>query len=141
MSNNLFINCTQHTLTPEQQEAAQEELKCSEIIQLRDLNPELYNKLANTPMEKGVLASLAIDLLDLIIQVAEENSNREVYIHFPIGSPAFQYVFTIIFHTLNIPTNLHLVFSHSNRIANEIQLPDGSVKKEFIFKFQGFIKF
>ncbi len=138
---NIFLNLTQHKLIDEQIKVIKEDLKCNDILELRDLNPELFNKLANTPMEKGVLASLAIDLLDLIIQVAEENPNREVYAHFPIGSPAFQYVFTIIFHTLNIPTNLHLVFSHSNRIANEIQLPDGSVKKEFIFKFQGFIKF
>lgn len=132
----MFLNCTQHKLLKEQIEWIKENLSESyEIRDLRDLNPELFQKLANSPHETEELEALSKEFGEYLHKLQGEYF--PLFLHFPIGSPAFMFVFASrIGKDWN---DLYILFSHSKRVSEEITLPDGSVKINKLFKFEKFI--
>ena len=126
-----FINCTAHKLLPEQIEVAKT-MGVTEFVELPD---ELKSVLMNTPGDKDKMYELVNilikDLSSLII------INEPTYLHLPIGSPAFMYLFQ---ERWLRPTFVKVLFSHSNRESVEQTRPGGTVNKISMFKFANFIE-
>lgn len=135
MSQKIFINVTAHKMGGEQIDEAKK--LASKIVDLKDFAPELASKLANSPDNLVGIMELVNELKDFCLKIARDY--EEVYVHLPIGSPAFQCALArelMTFYGEIIP-----VFSHSERISVEEQQPDGSVIKRAVFKFKKFIVF
>jgi hypothetical protein len=60
-----------------------------------------------------------------------------MFVHLPIGSPAFMFVFAQ--QASNLRTGVRFVFSHARREAIDEKQPDGSINRRAIFRFQKFI--
>jgi len=106
-----------------------------EIVSAEEFLPqELIQKLHQCPSDVKELYQLAQELCDYLAEYARFQSAR-LYVHLPVGSPAFMWILGYYFpHTYCVP-----VFSHTERIVEEIQQPDGTVVKKSVFKFEGFI--
>ena len=77
--------CSAHTPTEQQVQELTSNFK-SALVFLKDLNPELQERLNNTPSEKIELIKLAHELFNLTAH------NSVDYIVQPGGSPAFQFI-------------------------------------------------
>ena len=140
---NLFLNLTQHQLTPEQISLIKQNYTNTEIKNLKDINPELFQELKNTPPDYSSLDYLADKLLNYIYDIYFSSQYNTIYIHLPIGSPAFMWQFSKLFERntpIGFKEKVIPVFSHSERQVEELVLPDGTVEKKSIFKFQSFIE-
>ena len=131
----MFLNCTAHELTPEQKEQA---LQYSDtIVDLKEINPSLHERLISCPPDKVELLTLALELLDFIPKAAKQ-SNMRLTLHLPVGSPAFMAIFFI--HLDREKLHWRIVFSHSDRVSVDEKQADGSIVKRAIFKFIKFIE-
>jgi len=142
-----FINFTQHTLTPEQVEAAKA-MGATEIIDAKDILPN-FSEIANDDGDTNP-ADQANRIAEAIVALT---GKEPAFIHFPISSTRVQAAFWrfheywkyFIFETAEYKTwkqvrKCRFVFSHTARISQDIPQPDGSVKKTTTFKFEKFVQ-
>jgi hypothetical protein len=137
-----FINFTQHTLTPEQMEAAKT-MGATEIINIS--NPPRFN-------DDGVNSYKVVN--EIAEEIAKIIGDDEVaVVHFPISSPYVMALFWNKYGSLKtrlvkgkVDPNWEIVvrravfvFSHTDRVMVEEPQPDGSVVKKSIFKFKKFM--
>lgn len=131
----MFLNATAHELTEEQMLQAQQ--YSQSVINLKEDNLGLFEKLVNCPFERQDLEELSEIFLDYIrLQYVE--AERNLTVHFPIGSPAFNALFFRKLEKENLP--IRILFSHSERKSIDEKLPDGKVIKKAIFQFVKFIE-
>lgn len=131
----MFLNCTAHKLTEEQKTKAWE--YSDEIVDIEELNPALKNRLINCPALLIELNLLADDLLDFLQRIYVE-TQKECYVHLPIGSPAFMSIFFMKLNRDLLP--MKILFSHSVRVSYDEIREDGSVMKKAVFKFIKFLE-
>ena len=131
----VFLNATAHNMGGEQLDKARE--LAGEVKNLKDINPELASKLVNSPDNLEGIATLAEELKDFCLELTRDC--EKVYVHFPIGSPAF--MFALAREFIDFSGEIIPVFSHSERESVEEVQPDGSVVKKSVFKFKKFIIF
>ena len=96
---------------------------------LKEVRPELANKLANCPADKAELNDMAQELLYL------QKENRYILVQ-PGGSPAFQYQLGVR-HSEKYPKGDctgSILYAHSERVSVEVEQADGSVVKTSVFK-------
>jgi len=131
----IFVNMTAHQLTDEQKETAKKELGATEFVEFKEVQPDLFGEMANSPSDADDLVYLAkkvgAGMSDMI-------KTDLIYFHLPIGSPAFNFVLASV---LMPQFKGKILFSHSERVSKETAMPDGTVKKENVFKFVKFINF
>ena len=133
----VFLNLTVHPLLPEQREAAKRELGVQEFLEAGDvLPPEIVQKLRQCPSDPLELTMLAYAVAGFIVGYAT-SKKVHVFVHLPAGSPAFMWAFADVFPNAYATP----VFSHSSRESIEERLPDGTVRKRSVFKFERFIVF
>jgi hypothetical protein len=128
--NSKFLNATAHNLTEKQKEVVKGRYDCDVIDDLKDVDKTLFDKLTNTPADMGLIIDLCYSLEKVI------NKGKYDYVHLPIGSPVFMFVFAMSFAEMIDTT---FVFSHSERKSSE-ELVDGKVIKRTVFEFKGFIE-
>lgn len=131
----MFLNCTAHSLTPEQKEKALEHSNV--LIDLKEDDPVLWERLSNCPPDVLVLKELAKDLL-LYLESKYRESDGKLIVHFPIGSPAFNAIFFEMLDRRAL--RIRIVFSHSDRVSVDEVQSDGSVVKRAVFKFIKFLE-
>lgn len=125
------IWCSVHTPTTEQLEELQSWLdEGDELMYLKDINPELFDTLINSPANNYELLGLAKALHEL----AREMSAILVQ---PSGSIAFQYMLGKVSMTNFYVTGI--LYSYSERVSEDIPQEDGSVKKISIFRHKCFV--
>lgn len=112
--------CSPHQPTKEQG---------ANYILLKDVNPELFQKLINSPDNRDELEKLAEKLI-----VFAEKNNYEIYQ--PAGSPAFQFVLGY----LSYPTQIKFNYAHTERESEDVPQEDGTIKKISIFRHKKFIE-
>lgn len=96
------------------------------VIHLRDIAPELAERLSNTPSSRNECKILANDISEL----AERIEAKIIQLG---GSPMFLFVAASVIGTGRV------IFADSERVSEDIPQPDGSVKKVSIFKHKGWI--
>lgn len=101
-----------------------------EIINLRDANPELFSKLANSPSEEEEILELAEEFADFILNFPA--------VLLPLGSPAVMFATAMQLKDLQT-TKKNFFFAHSIRISEDVPQPDGTIKKIQIFKHEKFL--
>lgn len=94
------------------------------VDRLEDYNRELFMKLKNSPDNNADLVLLAKWLLDTA------SFNRFDVVLQPAGSLAFQHVLGVVSHGYDVKVG----YAHSQRVATDVVLDDGSVQKTSIFK-------
>lgn len=123
--------CSAHTPTSEQVAELTNNFK-SALVFLKDMSPELQERLNNTPCDGVELNKLAIDLINFSCK------NEVDYLVQPGGSPAFQY-------TLGNRCDYHataptVVYAHSERVSVDQHQEDGTVVKTSVFKHVKFFR-
>jgi len=118
----------QHNPTKEQLEQLSQ---LGEVHYLSVVYPELFNKLKDTPPDIEEQVKLAEELYALCLKYDK--------VVLPIGSPSFQFIFAYI--TCKKGKKFKVLYSHTRRMSREIQLEDGTVKKETIFQHEKFLEF
>jgi len=120
---NNFLWCSPHTPTEEQYKSLNDQ---HPLLLLKDIDPELAEKIANTPRDRRDCQRLA----DEISATAEQYDAIIVQLG---GSPLFLVMAAGIIGTGR------MLFAESERVSEDIPQPDGSVKKISIFKHKGWI--
>lgn len=113
--------CPQHQATAEQLA----ELS-SEVVNLKDVSEDIYNKLLNCPGDPMELGSL----VDAMVEICHRFSK----VVLPIGSPAFNFILSPLLRRVKV------LFAHSERVSVDEPQADGSVKKVAIFRHIKFIE-
>jgi hypothetical protein len=131
----MFLNATAHELTGEQ--ILQATIYSRNIVNLKEDNPGLYEELVNCPDERDDLEKLSEVFLDYL-RMQYIQSERNLTVHFPIGSPVFNALFFRKLEKENLP--IRTLFSHSERRSIDKKQADGSVIKKAIFQFVKFIE-
>ncbi|MCB1188928.1 MAG: hypothetical protein H7A23_05605 [Leptospiraceae bacterium] len=131
----MFLNSTAHALTPEQKQKAI--VYSDTIIDLKDDEPSLYERLTNCPAEITELNQLCNDYLQYLENLYTR-LNGDIVLHFPIGSPVFNALFFL--HLNREKFQIRIVFSHTERVSVDERQPDGSIIKRAVFKFVKFIE-
>lgn len=131
----LVLNMVQHQLTPEQRTELE---KYGNIVDGREYLPTLWPKIANSPSSGKDLRKLARELYVTLLGISEE---KKVYMHLPLGSPAFMFQFGMIVGSMGKWENMHFLFSHTERCSIDEKQEDGSVIKKSVFQFIKFIEF
>lgn len=123
--------CMQHALSSEQ---VADLAFAESVSHLREVNPDLFAKLANIPVDIAPrdLRMLAHKLCDVMW------TYKQVIL--PIGSPEFQ---ATLLHVATLRAS-HvqesipaLVFARSERVSIDEQQEDGTVLKKSVFKHAG----
>jgi len=134
----IFVNLTAHQLTDEQKEVARKELKVTDFVEYKEVYPDLFGEMANSPNEESDLEKLSAKVICSMFDMVAQTQG--VLFHLPIGSPAFNFALAKLI--ANAPQlQGRILFSHSERVSKETMFPDGTVKKENVFLFKKFIKF
>ena len=120
---NNFLWCSPHTPTEEQYSSLNNQ---HPLLLLKDINPELAERLLNTPRDRRDCQRLA----DEISATAEQFDAMIVQLG---GSPLFLVLAGPIIGSGR------MLFAESERISEDIPQADGSVKKISIFKHKGWI--
>ena len=132
MEKKVFLNCTAHNLTAAQKEKAKERFQVDKFINLKEINPELFNKLSSMKLED--------DVEDLCYKLFEFINNYThfyniVYVHMPCGSPYFMaYFFYDFLNRVNFNGTVKFIFSFSERKVVEKNI-NGKIEKKSIFQF------
>lgn len=117
-----------HEMTEEQKQSVLK--KGFEIVNLKEKNLPLYEKLTNLSMEnnRSILAAQLLSMpVDIILQ--------------PAGDPAFHFALGLKMGFL-LDDNKdcpEVEFAFSKRESKDLPQEDGSIKKVSIFKFEGWI--
>lgn len=117
--NRLILWVPQHEPTKEQLE----ELNADELFELKNLTPELFDELKNTPADEEKLRELVGQLI--------KEFKGFTHVVLPIGSPAF---IMLLGHYLPNDYKNKILFAHSERQSVDTHMEDGSVKKSSIFR-------
>ena len=124
----MIINTMQHTLTEKQVlDLFGLVGERQSVVLLKDLEAELFAKLANSLADEKELSSLAIDLINVI-----RKNNPEAMI-MPIGSPAFMFSFGMAVGRLEAECWTKFLFSHTERESVEEKQADGTITKKTVF--------
>ena len=135
----LFIWCSPHQMTAEQEQSLKEQ---GTVLKLKDLDPDIYTRMLNIKYDTN-LDQLARDILSLA------RKHKAILIQ-PAGNPQFQFALgkqigiiegTSIYEEVDEDWFISIWYAYSERVSKEETLPDGSVKKVNIFKFKGWNKF
>lgn len=121
--------CSPHTPTEEQVVSLSE---MGEVIFLRDINPELQEKIANCPMDSSQVEHLARQLAGY----PGDHSQDYVLVQ-PAGSPAFQHMLGRIMAEWGWKK---IIYAHSERVSVDEPQADGSIKKISVFKHMGWVE-
>lgn len=127
----ILIDFVNHALCEEQVSEMQ---RYGEYMHLRDINPELFKRIANCPDTPIRILRLINDIHAFLGSI---DSDAVITLHLPLGSPAFMFAFAT--RSIGIQ-NRKYIFSHSERDSIEEKLEDGSVVKRSVFKFSHFIE-
>ena len=120
-----FLWCSVHVPTEEQ---IKELTNAGDIYYLKDIDPELQDKINNCPKDKLELSKMADDLGEY---------TRYYLIVQPGGSPAFQFM---LGHCLSYDVSWdRVLYAHSERVSVDKAQPDGSIIKTSVFKHIKFI--
>ena len=130
----LVINMVQHALTKEQEE---ELGKLGRIECGREILPSIYPKIANSPNTSLEIGRLVNEFYTNLLDISEK---EEVYVHLPLGSPAFMFMFGQVVGSRGKWEGMKFVFSHSERVSIDEKQEDGSVVKRSVFKFSHLIE-
>lgn len=122
-----FLWAAAHDMTPEQRESLTSE---GEVILLKEVNPEFYQELLNSPDNAMDLKNLASNLLSIA------DANDAILVQ-PAGSPAFQLALGIA----NFIPDMHIRYAHTKRVSKDVPQEDGTIIKTSTFKHEGWIKF
>lgn len=118
---NVFLNCTQHALSTEQVENAGD---YGEIRELGKIEPQLFARLSQMSGDED-LHELVQDFLEVLSSLEsgelpdggyEGTGLRKVFVHLPIGSPAFMFLLGQE-STKGVTGNITFLFSHSDRTS------------------------
>lgn len=131
----VVIDFVQHELSVEQKECM---AYYGEYVHLKELEPDLFKRIANSPSSMTDICILATDVENFLLEYKRFAADSKIAIHLPLGSPAFMFTLGRIIDHIN---DLTVIFSHSERVSVEEKLEDGSVAKRSIFKFSHFITF
>lgn len=139
----IFLNCTAHELTPEQITAVQQidgfTREQVEIKNLKDIAPELFTTLTNLQGDESLnFLTFQLEFTIYEEQGTDSDNLTPVFVHLPIGSPAFMFKFAQAIHKEQ-PINVHFVFSHTKREAMEVTDTQGNKTKTSRFVFEKFI--
>ena len=115
--------CANHTPTIEQLQSLNE---MGNLLFLKDIAPQLAERLSNTPSVRSECKVLA----DEISEVAERFHAKIIQLG---GSPLFLVI------AAGVIGSGRMIFADSERISEDIPQADGSVKKVSIFKHKGWI--
>lgn len=107
-----------HKLSWEQVTSLEQKYSNLEIVYLCDIQPAMFECLANCPDEEQQLQVLAHNLSTIALAFDK--------IILPIGSPAFMYIFARINY-------IEALFSHSIRCSEEVETANG-IEKRSVFK-------
>jgi hypothetical protein len=122
--------CSAHTPTEQQVNELTNNFK-SALVFLKDVNPELQEKLNNTPSDRVELFTLANELFNVAARIEAD------YIVQPGGSPAFQFVLgTVREERVLAP---QMLYAHSERVSTDEVHPDGTVLKTSVFTHVKFL--
>lgn len=122
-----FVWCSPHTPTKEQLTSLK---SMGEIEYLKDINPSLFNNIANSPTSKEEMRVLADELYSFVCLGKDIQTIVQ-----PAGSPAFQFVLG-----QRVKGNGNeVIYAHSKRVSEDIPQPDGSIKKVSTFKHLGWV--
>lgn len=136
-----ILICLQHEL----QEKQITELKQLgyDIYLLREENPEIFNKMANSPSDPEDIRILADEFVNFILRQDIEA------VLLPLGSPALmfqiaKYLGEDFWLTQKAKKQGYnplpkFFFAHSTRVSEDVPQPDGTVKKVQVFKHEKFI--
>lgn len=134
-----FVWCSPHTPTEEQIHQLLAGGN-SEVLYMKDLNKELFERVCKSPDNYLEMSELASNLIDYMVK------NNYRFLVQPAGSPTFQTVLgmslmasRVISDMLNMRHPLTIVNSHSDRVSVDAHNPDGSVTKTSMFKHIKFI--
>lgn len=119
-----------HNPTTEQLESLKEEF--SRVEFLKEIDPELFDEICNSPSD-------AIGLGKLAEKLCKEMAGKAIAQ--PAGSPAFQCALGKEIESrrnLSLPTPT-IIYAHSKRNSIEEVQEDGTIKKVSIFKHEGWI--
>lgn len=123
-----------HNPTTEQLESLKKEF--SKVEFLKEINPELFDEICNSPSDEDELDKLAVRLCDATVNKALIQ---------PAGSPAFQFALGKEikdrrggWYEFPVPRPI-VVYAHSKRESIDEVLEDGTIKKVSIFKHEGWI--
>jgi len=114
-----ILVCLAHELTVEQKV----EMGEAEITSLKHAAPDLFGLLSNCSDDTDVLT----DAADRLIAISEKFDATIL----PIGSPMFMFILS---SRLSYGEKKHYYFAHSVRESVDSSQPDGSVKKQSVFK-------
>lgn len=117
-----------HNPTTEQLEA----LKFSKVEFLKEIDPELFNEISDSPSD-------AIGLSKLAEKLCKKLAGKAIVQ--PAGSPAFQCALGKEIEAkrnLSMPTP-KVIYAHSKRVSVDEMMEDGTIKKVSIFKHEGWI--
>ena len=147
-----ILNTLQHELTTDQL-AELTALGYTEVIHLRNLNPELFAGMANSPASEIGVEEMAIQLLNTISSEDPDGWRSPSFnigaVLFPLGSPATMFAFarkvgeaTRPWGPENMESSFPVfLFAHSERVAEDQPQLDGTVRKVQVFKHLRFLKF
>ncbi|PJF33910.1 MAG: hypothetical protein CUN57_00915 [Phototrophicales bacterium] len=127
----IILNTTQHKLPAKFVEKVDTD-GVSFVMELRDVDPELFDRLSNCPFDRGLLAKLADDFIRLLCEYPYQDGYVVV---FPIGSPAFNAILWTRIACTPSMSDVSINFLHSRRIVSD----DGNGKKIVTFKYDGYI--
>lgn len=122
-----FLWASVHDMTSDQ---TKELLELGSVVYLKDIDRKLYDEMCNLKFT-SVLCDIAYDLglyMDdgyIVVQ--------------PAGSPALQAWIGNVLEG-KISGDNDVWYSFSDRVSEDVTLPDGSVKKVSMFRHKGWIK-
>jgi len=132
---NLFVHLPQHNLAPEQ-------LKAVHSLEARLTLPEevfskgILKRLRQVRFDEDLEGLVRDFVVELLTFISLEKDIEKVFLHLPIGSPAFMFLLSQRLLSITSKAEIIPIFSHTDRIVEE---KDG--KKVSFFKFKGFIAF
>lgn len=118
-----FLWCSPHTPTEEQFYSLNNQ---HPLLLLKDIDPELAERLSNTPRDRRDCQRLA----DEVSATAEQHDAMIVQLG---GSPLF------LVMAAGVIGSGRMIFAESERVSEDIPQPDGSVKKISTFRHKGWI--
>ena len=116
-----------HNMTEEQIKS----LGDVEIIYLKDSLPKLHKRLCNMQIDSN-RENLVYELAAHARRVLGTPEGELPLVYQPAGDPKFQYLVGMI-------DVFQPVYAFSKRISEDIEQPDGSIKKVSTFKHEGWI--
>lgn len=122
-----LLKVMQHSLTGEQLSQLG---KNTQIIELSEINNQLFNKMASSPSTTEGVVETAKEFYEFLKEAEDIDG-----VILPLGSPSLMFQIAVFIGDYQIP----VLFSHSERVSvDEIQ-EDGSIKKVSVFRHQNWI--